>query len=647
MRKAIRGDGRSGLAASCILASRVLAASLLGLGAAAGASAQTVEDLSGLSIEELANITVTSISRRPEPLSQAAAAVYVITAEDIRRSGATSLPEALRLAPNLEVARLNAFNYEITARGFNSTETSNKLLVLVDGRSVYSPLAATVFWESVDVPLADVERIEVVSGPGGTLWGANAVNGVINVITRHSRDTQGFLVDAVGGNDERSGTVRYGGRFGEAGSYRVYASRFDRSRTDPVRPTDLADDSFEGTQVGFRLDLGSARDSYTLQGDIYRNDTPLLDTEYRGGNVLGRWTRQLDEGSSVQVQAYYDRKDRDYQLAQDSVETYDVQAQHNLTLGERHRIVWGGEYRMWRSTFVSAPFGFAEPEATLSVGSLFAQDEIALRPDLRLTLGSKFESNSYTGLDVLPNARLAWQVADDHLLWAAVSKAVRTPSRIDRELQAPVILAPAEDFQTEKLTAYELGYRGRPVPRASLSVSAFYNVYDDLRTTTPSRAPSPGNPIGLPFVLSNQMSGETYGVEAWGGYDLTEWWRLRAGFGWIHKDLDVAPGVTDIADPPASGNDPVFRGRLQSTMSLSPGVELDLSVRQVGRVTPSQVPAYTAVDGHLAWDVTPSVELSLHGLNLLDTRHIEVNDPGASPVRYIGRSVFLRLRAEY
>lgn len=603
--------------------------------------AGTLEDLSNLSIEELSNLQVTSISKRPEPLAEAPAAAFVITAEDIRRSGATSVVEALRLAPNLEVAQLNAYNFSVTARGFNSPESANKLLVLVDGRSVYSPLAANVFWESVDVSLVDVERIEVVSGPGGTLWGANAVNGVVNIITRHTADTQGTLVDIAGGNVDRTITVRHGGKIGEATTYRVYAGGFDRSDTGAVSARDLTTDAFRGGKGGFRLDTAEGDESWTVQGDLYRNRTEFLNQSLYGGNLLGRWTRRLDEGSALQLQAYYDRKTRDYVVATDVLTTYDVQLQHNLAVGRRHQVVWGGEYRLWQSRFRSfSPFGFADPDATLSVGNLFVQDEVALLPSLKLTLGLKVESNSYTGVDYLPNARLAWQLHSDHMLWAAVSRAVRTPSRIDRELQAPGILAEAPSFRAETLTAYEIGYRGQPADNLSLSLSGFHNVYDDIRTTSPTAG-------GLPLRLYNGLEGRSWGVEGWGTYGLTGWWRLRGGFNWLHKSFRLKPGVTDLANGQALGQDPAYQAQLRSEMNLGSGVEFDLAVRRVGRVAAAAVPSYTAVDAHVGWRATPNLELSLHGLNLLDSRHLEVNDPSTSPPRQIGRSVFARIRAGF
>ncbi|MGQ9369875.1 TonB-dependent receptor plug domain-containing protein [Azospirillum sp. ST 5-10] len=580
------------------------------------------------------------MSKRAESISTAPAAVYVITAEDIRRAGALSVPQALRLAPNLEVAQLNAYNHAVAARGFNSPESSNKLLVLVDGRSVYSPFAATVFWESVDVPVADIDRIEVISGPGGTLWGANAVNGVVNIITKPAAETQGVLFDAAAGNVERAGTARFGGRIGDLGAYRVYASGFRHDDTDPATAGDTLTDAFDGTQAGFRMDLADDGDAYTLQGDVYRRHTDYLDTVLHGGNLLGRWTRSFGKGSTLEVQTYYDRKVRDYVIATDDLETYEVQVQHNRTLGERHELVLGAEYRRWHSRFSSrVALGFADPTATLSVSNVFVQDTVALAPDLHLTAGLKAESNSYTGLDAMPNLRLAWQVEKDHVLWAAVSRAVRTPSRIDRELEGGGFLVPSSEFRTEKLTAFEIGYRGRPTAATSLSVSAFYNLYDDLR----SLGVAPSGQLRW----QNDLEGETWGVEAWGSVDVTSAWRLRAGGNWLRKDLHVTGGAVDLSEAQAAGQDPDYQVQLRSELDLGAGVLFDVGLRHVGQVSPSEVPSYTALDAHLLWQLTPSLTVSLHGWNLLDEGHLEVIDPGTSPPRDIGRSIYARIRAEF
>lgn len=608
------------------------------------APAQTVEDLSTLSLEELGTIKVTSISKRPERLSDAAAAVYVITAEDIRRSGATSLPEALRLAPNLEVARLNTAGYSVSARGFNSPEAANKLQVMVDGRSVYSPVASTVFWEAINVPLSEIERIEVVSGPGGTLWGANAVNGVVNVITRPAADSQGGFAEIGAGSGERNGTLRYGVKAADGGlALRGYLTGFDRRSSFAAVPGDVTTDAFDGSQAGFRLDgvaAGGAA-SYTLQGDLFHNHTEWLDTSLHGGNLLGRWTHRLDDGSSVQLQAYYDQQTRDYAVATDRLETVDVQAQHNLALGSRHQLVWGAQYRVWQSAFRSrVSLGFPEDDATISLGSLFAQDEVTLAPKLKLTVGMKAEYNSYSGFDILPNLRLAWRLSDDHLLWTAVSRSVRTPSRVDRELSGAGILAPSPDFQSERLVAYEVGYRGRPVANSRVALSAFYNVYDDLRTTSLTDG-------GLPIMLRNDMEGNTYGIEGWGSYGLTSWWTLHAGANWLHKNLRLKPGASDLSNFQAAGQDPAYQLQLRSQMNLTPEVEFDATLRRVGRVAVSNVPAYTEADLHLGWHVTPSLELSLFGQNLLHARHLEAYDPSSTTPRAIGRSVYARMRAGF
>ena len=405
-----------------------VAGALLGV----AAQAQSVEQLRNLSLQELGQIDVTSVSRRPEPLAEAAAAVYVITAQDIRRSGARSLPEVLRLAPNLEVARLNAHTYTITARGFNSPESANKLLVMIDGRSVYSPLGSTVFWETLDVDIDDIERIEVISGPGGTLYGANAVNGVINVITKPSSQTQGGLADLGAGNQDGIGLLRYGGKIPGFGTYRVYGTGFGEGDTLPVLAADRSSDAWHGGQVGFRADGTIDHDALMLQGDLYKNQVVPVTERAMGGSLLGRWTRALDAGSSLSVQAYYSDDVRLLSGLRDALATYDAQAQYTATIGI-HQLVAGAGARAWREgIFTSGPFFFASPEATLYLGNVFAQDEVALRPNLKLTFGSKLEVDSLSGLNPLPTIRLGWSATPGLFLWSAASRAVRTPSRIDR-----------------------------------------------------------------------------------------------------------------------------------------------------------------------------------------------------------------------
>ncbi len=609
---------------------------------ASHAAAQSVEDLRSLSIDQLAKIEVTSVARRPEPLSKAAASIFVITGDDIRRSGATNLAEALRLAPNLDVERLNTNQYAVSARGFNSVEASNKLLVLIDGRSVYSPLGAQVYWQELNVDLDDIDRIEVVSGPGGTLYGANAVNGVINVITKDSKDTQGGLVDAGGGNFDKGTTLRYGGRIDDKTTYRVYGLGFDRSHTLPAIPGQKYDDAFGGLQTGFRGDRSDHSDTYTLEGDIYRNVAYDLAQRLAGGNVLGRWTHQSSQGSNFQLQAYYQNEGHSLVGLRESLDTYDVQGQHNFQVGGAHNVVWGGEWRMWHDNLVSSgPFLFATPSKTIQLVNVFGEDAIALRRDLTLTLGSKLEYNSFSGIDPLPSGRLAWQVTDNHLLWAAISRAVRTPSRIDRSLQAAGILNPSPNFESEKLIAYEAGYRGEFSSRFSGSVSLYYNQYDDVRTDNFA----PGG--GFPITLRNGLEGDTYGFEAWASYAPLSWWRLRPGLSYIHESFQLKPGNTDFSAFQALGQDPAYQLKFRSEMDVMPTVEFDVEFRHVAHPKHSIVSDYSEASARIGWRVPHAIELSLEGDNLLHAKHIEVYDPSTAPPRYIPRAFYIRLRTGF
>ena len=601
-----------------------------------------VEQLKDLSLEELANLTVTSVSKRPEPLSQAAASVFVITADDIRRSGATSLPEVLRLAPNLEVARINASQYAITARGMNSAESSNKLLVLVNGRSVYEPIGSGVLWQQVDVPMSNIARIEVVSGPGGTLWGANAVNGVINVITKSARETQGLSLDAGGGPQDRNATVTYGGAVGTT-TYRATISAFDRSGLDRA-PGDTSEDGFRGLQGNARLDGGGTDLSYSLVGNLYNNRIDVGGGNFWGGDLMGRFAKVLANGSTLDVQATVARDDRSALDTHERRDTYNLAVQDALNVG-RHQLVFGGEARTWREYFLSTnAFHFAKPQATISLGSLFAQDVVTLRPDLKLTAGLKLEYNNYSGLDWMPNLRVAWTPNDTSMVWGAASRAVRTPNRIERELEAKPFLAPSPDFQSETLWAFEAGYRAQPTAQSSFSVTAFYDVYDDLRSDEFVSM----HPISFPLVLRNGVKGESYGIEAWGAFDVASWWRLKAGLSTLQRDFRDKPGHDDISALQIAGVDPAYQAQLRSSMQLSPSVDLDLALRRVGRVTTARdvenAPAYTEADARLAWRVREGLELSLSGFNLLNDHHLEINDSSTTPVRTIPRTVYVGLR---
>jgi iron complex outermembrane receptor protein len=601
---------------------------------AASAAAVDVKELRDLSLEELANLQITSVSKRGEALSKAAASVFVITGEDIRRSGAVSIPEALRLAPNLEVARLDAERYAISARGFNTFEASNKLLVLIDGRSVYTALHAGVFWDQQQVMLEDIDRIEVISGPGGTLWGSNAVNGVINIITKSATETQGTLASLQLGNVDQSAAVRYGGRLGERGSFRLYGMGFGRG--DMVAPDGSdADDDWLGRQGGFRMDWQGAVDGFTVQGDLYNHNLPNQG-ELKGGNLLGRWTRALSDDSALQLQLFYDQTERTVPGVVDEVQTFDISGQHDFRVGDRQHIVWGAGYRLTDDEFVNTANPFVlDPESdVVQHGNVFVQDSIDVTDDVTLTLGTKFEYSSFSGFEYLPSARVAWSVTQTDLFWVAVSRAVRTPSRLDRDLTFPGFVDQS-DLESEKLIAYEIGYRGQPTARTFLSLSLYYHDYDDLRAL----AASPGPGV---FVFDNVMEGEIYGLESWGDVDVTDWWRLSAGLNLMQKDLDLKDGGVPVALNQHRGNDPQYQATLRSRVDLWDGVELDLGLRAIDDLPFPDVPGYVELDARLGWQVSEAVEVWVAATNLLHQEHPE---SGAVATRNeIPRSVYVGLR---
>jgi iron complex outermembrane recepter protein len=618
---------RAGVALVSLLCGAAGAHAAEGGAADAGVDPQAASKLAHLSIEELGNIEITSVSKRTELLSDAAASIYVITADDIRRSGATSVPEILRLAPNLQVARVDASQYAITARGFNST-TANKLLVLIDGRSVYTPLYSGVFWDVQDIMPESIERIEVISGPGGTLWGANAVNGVINIISKHSKDTTGTLLVAGAGNTERNAALRQGGKIGEDGSYRLYAKGFSRDDTTRTNGTS-AQDSWNKKQVGFRADWQRSGDTFMLEGSAYDGSSDQAvypDKTFSGAHVIGRWNRSLGDRSSLEVQSYYDRTKRDYPgTFGEALDTWDIEVQHHFSWGTKHDIVWGGGYRLSRDDVTnSALLAFLPAQRNLVLANVFAQDTIAVADNLQLTLGGKLEHNSFTGMEFQPNARLAWKLPDQSLLWSALSRSVRTPSRIDAEFFAPgkppfTFLVGNPDFQSEIQNTFEVGYRMQPKANASFSISAFYNTYDKLRSVEP----------GPPIMLVNKLKGNTYGIEMWGSYRVNDWWRLTAGYNYLNVDLRNEPDSRDVSSAKAR-LDPSHQFSLRSSMNLASSLEFDLGLRSIGELPnpgvpgyTTAVPGYTTVDARLGWRAAKDLEISLAGTNLAGPRHLE------------------------
>ncbi|HEX4331876.1 MAG TPA: TonB-dependent receptor [Usitatibacter sp.] len=607
------------------------------LGCPTAAHAQdaiSTRELADLSLDELANLKVTSVFRRAERLADAPTAIYVITGEDIRRSGATTLPDALRLAPNLQVARVDSRTFAVSARGFNNA-IGNKLLVLIDGRTVYSPLFSGTFWDQQDVMLEDVERIEVISGPGATQWGANAVDGVINVITRPAGETQGALVTGAGGRLENDYGARYGGRIA-GGAFRVYAKGIDGQPTRTASGAS-AGDGWHREQAGFRADWGANGRDFTLQGDAYRGQgTPnvLGVPDFSGSNLLARWTEHLAQGSELRVQAYVDQADRfDTTTFDDHMTTSDVEATYSTRAGA-HQVVAGGGYRYARDrTDPTLLVAFIPADKSLRWANVFLEDTMQVARDVQVTLGAKAESNVYTGWEFLPSARLAWKPSDRQLVWAALSRAVRAPARIDREFffpgRPPFFINGGPDFVSEVANVAEIGYRVQPSVNSTLSISAFANKYDRLRSGQPP-----------PAVVQNMIDGNASGVEMWGSYQVRPAWRLSAGVTTLDARLHVEPGSLDPTGPSALGNDPHYQAMLRSSLTLPQGIEVDIEIRHVGRLPNPVVPAYTAVDARLGWRVTRELDLALVVQNATDPSHPEFGDPASAS--QISRSVFLK-----
>jgi iron complex outermembrane receptor protein len=619
--------------------------------------------LKQLSVEQLMDIEVTSVSRRPEKLSDTASAIHVVTGDDIRRSGASSLPEALRLADNLDVAQKNSHDWGISARGFN-TELANKLLVMIDGRTVYTPLFSGVIWDVQDYLLEDIDRIEVISGPGGTLWGANAVNGVINVITRSARDTPGLYLDAGAGSGLRgSAGARFGGTLAPGVYFRVYGKYSDRDE-QVVTGGRAGADAWHKAQGGFRIDAeASPRTAFTLQGDLYGGSDQLATggaDQTSGGNVLGRWTHGFSDASHLSLQLYHDRTHlsepvpalvvNNVALApagtfEDDLATSDLDFQHRFAVGGRNHVVWGLGYRFTHDRVTNAPaLAFFPAQLDQHLLSGFAQDEFAIRKNLAFTAGTKLEHNDYTGLEVEPSVRLQWSPTATQGLWAAVSRAVRRPSRIDRDLSegAPpyfVLLAGGANFTSEKVTAYELGHRAQLGPTLATSLALFYNDYDDVRSTAL-------NPRTVfPLFFENNLEGETHGFELSADFQALPSWRLHAGYSLLREHLHIKPGRTDFNQTLNETSDPGQHLTLRSSVDFPGSVEFDAGLRWIDArpvhsgPTPGSLPGYVELDVRLGCHPRSNLELSLVGQNLLHDHHPEYGFPG--PARgEIQRSVY-------
>ena len=611
------------------------------------AAGEIPDDLTEMGLEELMNIEVTSVSKKPEKQTDAAAAIFVITNTDLQRWGVTSIPEALRRVPGVYVTRIDANKWAITSRGFNS-RFANKLLVLIDGRSVYTPLFAGVYWDMQDVMLEDVDRIEVIRGPGGTLWGANAVNGVINIITRPAAETRGGLVSATAGNKIPGiGSVRQGGRLQNGTDYRIYAKY--RSYAEGYDAAGAHDDWRSG-QVGFRADWsGSRHDAMTLQGDLYRGITgqqviiptgsgptvgtaDINDTESNSGNLLFRWSRKLDAGADFILQMYYDHVGRDGAVLFEDRDTFDIDFQHRLPWGGAHDLVWGLGYRFVQDDTDNNPtFSLSPATRSVNLFSTFIQNEISLTDALRLTLGSKFEHNDFTGLETQPNARIAWSPDEFHTLWSAVSRATRTPSRGEHDVKlrilpvpdpgVPVYVVGNNHYGSEDVLAYELGYRFNYRNRWSLDIATFYNDYDELRTMDPVTAP----PADILLDFDNNMHGETWGLELAGQWQVRPGWRLNLSYTWLDMALHLDNGSMDQVSESAGDASPTSSAAFWSRLDLGNRLQFDSALRYMGAIAVNgiDIDSYVELDLRLGWEAVPGLEFALIGQNLLENHHRE------------------------
>lgn len=646
---------------------------------AAESSAQTrdptQEPLKQMTLEELSNIEVTSVSKEPKGVRRVAAAVYVITQEDIRRSGATTLPEVLRLAPGVNVAQIDSDHWSVGVRGFGD-QFSKSVLVLIDGRNVYTPLFAGISWAVQDTMLEDIERIEVIRGPGGTVWGANAVNGVINIITKSATNSQGTLVSVGAGNVDRTvAAARYGGGNDADFSYRVYGKGFNRG---PEFHTDSNDfDKWRMGQGGFRADWSEGRDSFTLQGDFYKGTNGQSvavgsysppaqialygSTDVSGANVGGRWRRDLGGGSDVQLQAYFDRTALIGPQIGETRNTLDVDFIDHVASLRRNDVITGLGLRVSPSdvTQTVPTLDVTPSHETNSLYSAFAQDEISLvEKRLWLTLGSKFEHNNYTGWEVQPSARLLWAPSDLQSVWVSVARAVRTPSRLEEDLQLTAFAGPLPNgvpayvrvigntgFEAERLIGYEAGYRTTITPQFSVDISAFHNDHDGLEGFTAPVVSIETTPPPLRAILTvqyaNNVTGHSDGIEIVPDWKPASWWQLKGSYSYLRITAESPLGDSDLLKAAANyeGSSPRHQVLVQPLLTLPNGWEIDQQYRYVSALPARQAPAYTTLDARIGWRATKQIELSVSGRNLFHPYEVEfAHDPG--PAVAISRSVY-------
>lgn len=661
-----------------ILLVRVGGSLALGLGVPIPSPAQapSPRDLTQFGLEDLMNVHVTSVSKRDQKLSKTGAAIYVINQEDIRRSGATNIPDLLRMVPGVDVAQIDSNQWNISIRGF--TAATNKVLVLIDGRSAYVNTFSGVFWDVIDVPLEDIERIEVIRGPGGTVWGANAVNGVINIITKHSRDTKGGLVTGGAGSKETAaGLAQYGGDLGSKGTYRAFGqyANVDNSTFSGGQP---AADGWHEWHAGFRSDWNlSSRDTLMVSGDLLTTaaggtmtatfpDAPPRQAKVDrrltniSGNVLGRWDRTLANGSDTSLQFYYSALRRDGEAAAGvSNNTADVEFKHHLSARARNDIVWGLDYRVTTDDVrpvASYAFRINPPHRTDNLFSAFVQDEIRLSSSVFLTLGTKFEHNAYTGFEYEPSAQLVWTATDRHTFWASAARAIRQPARTDYGAQFNVGIQPLPsggvalatlfgnpDLQAENLYDYEAGYRAQIHPHLSLDLTGFLSYYRQLETSepqTPYFAADSGYLV-VPLVFGNLARARDYGVELFATWDVTGRWKISPGYSLLRMAVERDASSQDPVIEQIPGDAPQHQFQVRSQLNLRRNVEWDSSLMYVSALSHLAVPRYIRLDSRLGWRLGEFVEISLVGQNLLTPRHLEFFDASGMILHTeVERSIF-------
>jgi len=645
----------------------------------ARAQAKTKE-LADQSLEDLMNIEVTSVAKKSQRISQTAAAITVVTEEDIRRSGALSLPDILRRVPGVNVAQINANMWAISVRGFNG-EFSNKLLVMIDGRSVYQPTFSGVFWDVLDLPLEDISRIEVIRGPGGTTWGANAVNGVIDIITKKASETRGGMVVAASGNEAQGlGTTQYGTHIGDATDYRIFTKYSNQTHFPGLSGGD-GQDEWHVLRAGFRSDSKlSLKDDLSLQGDLYSGRVGSIvgmftsfaspgiqevpsETNVGGGYLQSNWDHRFSGRSNTTVQLYFQNYERNDLLGEER-NTAGLDFEHHFALGQRQDVVWGLGYRYSSSkTAGSKSLTLLPANLDTHLFSSFIQDELVLRPDhVWLTVGAKLEHNYYTGVGLMPSARMAWAVSDKQTLWAAISHALRTPSEIDTAIQlnsggfigtggTPVVVRLRGDtnYQDEKLFAYEAGYRTELSSCLSLDLTTYYNSYHDLGTTEPGSPffePIPFPPhLVLPLNFANLMDGETHGFEMSGDWKVNPRWTLSPSYAFEEIHLHLAPGSLDTQTVGSTeGGSPRHWARVDSQIRLLKNLTWGGSANFVGRLAAQGVPSYTRVDTQLGWQIGDGISLDFVGQNLVHDRHLEfLNTAGSGLSSLVKRDWYMKL----